>query len=165
MGVGLYTPASGSKRRWWTVHVGVGSYSLALGGTRRRLAQNEGIGPYTLALGSRRRSWSYTLAFSSKYRCWVVHAGVRLQRPAFSSWHMRSQITAVKRGRRHTNMRIGASISRHRVVLGVAPGLRCRYLRLGCLGHSWFLNIVISGERRDGRVQKGTYIVNVESVS
>jgi hypothetical protein len=61
-------------------------------------------------------------------------------------------------------MGIDASISRHCVVLGVAPGLRCRSLRLGCLGHSWFLNTVICGER-DGRIQKGTYIVNVGSVS
>jgi len=31
-----------------------------------------------LVLGSRRRSWLYTLAFGSKYRCWIIHAGVGL---------------------------------------------------------------------------------------
>ena len=54
------------------------SYSLALGCICQHLAQNEGIGPYMLALGLRHRSWSYTLAFGSKYWCWIVHAGVRL---------------------------------------------------------------------------------------
>ena len=53
----------------------------------------------------------------------------------------------VKRGRRHTDMGIGASISHHCMVLGAAPGFRCCSLQPGCLGHSWFLNTVVNSER------------------
>ena len=59
-------------------------------------------------------------------------------------------------------MGIGASISCHCMVLGVAPGSRCRSSQLECAGHSWFLSTMVSGEReRDGA---GTYRVGVMRV-
>jgi len=72
---------------------------------------------------------------------------------------------AVKRGQRHTDMGIGASISCHCMVLGAVPGFICHSLQLGCLGHSWFLNTVVSSERERWKGSKGTYIVNVGLVS
>ena len=78
--------------RWhWVVHAGVELYTRVSGCTRRRLARNEGVGPNTLALGLRRRCWSYTVAFGSKHRYWIIHAGVGPYIVAFSSWSMRSQ--------------------------------------------------------------------------
>jgi hypothetical protein len=58
-------------------------------------------------------------------------------------------------------MGIGASISCHCMVLGIAPGSRCRSSQLECAGHSWFLNTMVSGEGRDGG---GTYRVGVVRV-
>lgn len=43
----------------------------------------------------------------------------------------------------------------HCVVLGVAPGFRCRSSRLGSSGHSCSLNTVVSGERERWKYLKG----------
>ena len=44
------------------------------------------------------------------------------------------------------NKGIGTPVSRHCVVLGVAPSFRCRFSRLECLGYSWFLDNVVRDE-------------------
>jgi len=126
-GVGLYTPAFGSKRRCQTLHAGVGFQLPEVGAGRHCWIVHVGLGPYIVALGCKR------------------------QRSLDGAWgHREGVLMGAKRDRRHTNIGIGTSIPRHCVVLGVAPGSRTCSSCLRCSGRSWFLNTVVSGEQMEG---------------